>query len=153
VKKRPKKRVDVHLLAIDAHVIFWSNVFCNTTLATSSVAPLQHCFYNTIFYNIISTPRTTSYLATPLQHHFCNIIFYNITSTPPLQHHLLQHHFYIPILQQHLIMLQCYNNIMLLCCNSTWFVITSNHLTTFLATLKFQLQQCSSPPTNYNYKV
>ncbi len=43
---------------------------------------------------------------------------------------LLQHHVYASILQQCLITLWCYNNIKLLCCNSTWFLITFNHLTT-----------------------
>jgi hypothetical protein len=47
--KQRKKKVDVHLFAIDAHVIFWSNVFCNTTATTSSA------FYNIVFCNIIST--------------------------------------------------------------------------------------------------
>jgi hypothetical protein len=56
VKKRQrKKKVDVQLLAIDAHVIFLRSVFYNTTLATSATTLFQHRFYNTIFYNITST--------------------------------------------------------------------------------------------------
>jgi len=59
-KKTNKQKVDVHLLATNALVIFWRSIFCNTTLATSSVAPLlqhhllQHCF-NIFFYNNTST--------------------------------------------------------------------------------------------------
>jgi hypothetical protein len=44
-KEANQKKVVVHLLATNALVIFWRNVFCNTTLATSSATPLlQHCF-------------------------------------------------------------------------------------------------------------
>jgi hypothetical protein len=57
---KKKKKVDVHLLATNALVIFWMSIFCNTTSTKSSVAPLQHRFYNIVFCNIASTP--------PLQH-------------------------------------------------------------------------------------
>jgi hypothetical protein len=63
-KKQRKKKVVVHLLATDAEVIFWSSVFSNTALASSSVTS----FYNTVF-------------AAPPQHHLCNIVFCNIVST------------------------------------------------------------------------
>jgi hypothetical protein len=66
---------------------------------------------------------------------------------------LLRHRFYALILQQCLIALQCYINIKLICSSNIWFLITPNHLTTPLTILKFQLQQCSSPPTNDNNKV
>jgi hypothetical protein len=73
VKKRQrKKKVDVYLFATDAQVIFWNNIFCNTTLATSFAAPLQYRFCSIVFYIII----------------ICSI-----ASTPPLQHCLLQQHF------------------------------------------------------------
>jgi hypothetical protein len=53
-KKKKKKKVDVHLLAIDAHVIFWNNIFCNNVLTmsfvtTSSVAPLLCFDFTTTF--------------------------------------------------------------------------------------------------------
>jgi hypothetical protein len=62
-KEENKKKVDVHLLATNALVIFWRSIFCNTTLATSSATPLQHhsC-------NIASTDM-------------CNIVFCSNTST------------------------------------------------------------------------
>jgi len=63
-KETKKKKVDGHLLATDAVVIFWRSVFYNNTSATSSVAPFQH--------------------------YFCSIVFCNIVSTPPLQYFLLQ---------------------------------------------------------------
>jgi hypothetical protein len=68
-KKQRKKKVDVHLLATFALVIFWRSVFCNTTLATSSITSLQHrsC-------NIASTP--------PLQHCLLQQHF-NIASLAP----------------------------------------------------------------------
>jgi predicted NAD/FAD-binding protein len=80
-KEENKKKVDVHLLATNALVIFWRSVFCNTTSAMSSTTPLQQCL---------------------LQHHFSNV-FCNTTSTPllqhcfntPMQHCLLQQHFNI----------------------------------------------------------
>jgi hypothetical protein len=62
-KKQIKKKVDVHLLATDALVIFWSSIFYNTTLATSSTTLLQHQFCS-----IVST-------------RLCNIVFYNNIST------------------------------------------------------------------------
>jgi hypothetical protein len=65
VKKKQKKKVDVHLLATNALVIFWRSIFCNTTLAMSFVTLLQHCF--------------------------CTIVFCNIDSTLPLQHCIQQH--------------------------------------------------------------
>ncbi len=61
------------LFAIDALVIFWRNVFYNTIL-TSSIAPLQHYFYNIIFCIIVST--------SPLQHFFLQQHF-NIASIAP----------------------------------------------------------------------
>jgi hypothetical protein len=53
-KKKRKKKVDVHLLAIDAHVIFWNNSFCNNVLTmsfvtTSAVAPLLCSDFATTF--------------------------------------------------------------------------------------------------------
>jgi len=54
-KKQRNKKVDVHLLAIDALFIFWKNVFYNTTSAMSFVALLQHRFCKIIFCNIAST--------------------------------------------------------------------------------------------------
>jgi hypothetical protein len=65
-KKQRKKKVDVHLLAKNALVIFWRSIFCNTTPATSSTTPLQHHFCN-----ITST--------SPLQHCFLQQHF-NIAS-------------------------------------------------------------------------
>jgi hypothetical protein len=56
-KKQRKKKVDVYLLATDALVIFWKNIFYNTTSATFSTTLLQHRFCS-----IVSTP--------PLQHCF-----------------------------------------------------------------------------------
>jgi predicted thioesterase len=72
-KKQTKKKVDVHLFATNALVIFWNKVsatplqqhllqhrFSTTFVALlqhayatlSSVATLQHCFCNTMFCNI-----------------------------------------------------------------------------------------------------
>jgi hypothetical protein len=67
--KQRKKKFDVHLLATDALVIFWRNVFCNTILATSFATSLQHRFCS-----IASTPPLQHCL---LQHHF------NIASVAP----------------------------------------------------------------------
>jgi hypothetical protein len=60
-KKQRKKKVDVDLLATYALVIFWRRVFCNTILATSFAALLQHRF---------------CYIAStlPLQHYILSII-------------------------------------------------------------------------------
>jgi hypothetical protein len=69
--KQSKKKVDVHLLATNALVIFWRSVFFNTISETSSTAPLQHRFYNIIFYSIASTPLLQHCF---LQQHF-NITF------------------------------------------------------------------------------
>jgi hypothetical protein len=93
-----------------------------------------------------------TFFAIPFQQHVLQHRF-NTTSVAPFSATSFQHHFYIPILQHHLITLQCDNNIKLLCCSNTWFLFTPNHLTTPLATLKFWLHQCSLPPTNYNDKV
>jgi hypothetical protein len=46
--------------------------FNTAFITSSSIATLEHDFYNTVF---------------------CNTVFYSIASTSPLQHHLLQHHF------------------------------------------------------------
>jgi hypothetical protein len=54
-KEAKKKKVDVHLLATNALVIFWRSIFSNTTLATSSAALLQHHLCNIIFYSSTST--------------------------------------------------------------------------------------------------
>jgi hypothetical protein len=62
------------LFATDALVIFWRNVFYNTILTMSSIAPLQHYFYNIIFCIIVST--------SPLQHFFLQQHF-NIASIAP----------------------------------------------------------------------
>jgi hypothetical protein len=53
-KTKKKKRADVHLLAIDAHVIFWSSVFYNNFLTmsfvtTSSVVLLVRFDFATTF--------------------------------------------------------------------------------------------------------
>jgi hypothetical protein len=39
-KKQIKIKVDVHLFATNALVIFWRSIFCNTTSATSSTTLL-----------------------------------------------------------------------------------------------------------------
>ncbi len=118
---------------------------------------LQHWFHIAFATSSSTTSFSTSFLQHHLQHRFCNTIFYSIASTPCLQDRLLQHHLNttsaLLILQQHLITLSCYNNMKLLCCSNIWFLITPNHLTTPLATLKFRLQQCSLPLRNYNDKV
>ncbi len=57
-----KKKVDGHLFATNALVIFWRSVFSNTTSATSSTTPFQHCFYNIVFCNIASTPPLQYFL-------------------------------------------------------------------------------------------
>jgi hypothetical protein len=59
-KEAKKKKVDVHLLATNALIIFWMNIFCNTTSVTFSIPSLQHRFYSIVFCTIASTP--------PLQH-------------------------------------------------------------------------------------
>jgi uncharacterized protein YegP (UPF0339 family) len=119
VKKDPKKRVNVHLLATNAHVIFWSNVFCNTTSATSSIAPLQHRFYSIIFYSIASTPPSqhriwqhhfnttfaTLSSTTSFQHHLCNIVFYNTASTPLLHSDFATTFNYASMLQQYYVVM------------------------------------------------
>jgi hypothetical protein len=56
-KKQRKKKVDVYLLTTYALVIFWKNIFYNTTSAMSFAALFQHHFCN-----IVST--------SPLQHCF-----------------------------------------------------------------------------------
>jgi len=53
-KTKKKKKVDVHLLDIDAHVIFWNNIFCNNVLTmsfvtTSSAAPVLCSDFTTTF--------------------------------------------------------------------------------------------------------
>jgi hypothetical protein len=39
-KEAKKKMVNVHLLAIDALIIFWRSIFYNTISVMSSAAPL-----------------------------------------------------------------------------------------------------------------
>ncbi len=94
--RQRKKKVDVHFLATNAHVIFQSNIFCNTTVVTSFAATLQHCFCSNVFCSIFSTyPLQHCFLqqcfntasitlssTTSLQHSLCNIVFCNIASTP-----------------------------------------------------------------------
>jgi len=46
-KKQIKKKVDVHLLATNALVSFWRNIFCNTILATFYATPLLQHYFNT----------------------------------------------------------------------------------------------------------
>ncbi len=74
-KDKERKRVSAHLLAIDAHVIFQSNIFCNSASTTSSTTTFQQCLlqhhFNTDFYNCF-------YCALILQQQFialrcCNI--------------------------------------------------------------------------------
>jgi hypothetical protein len=40
---KEKKKVVIQLLATNAHVIFWNNIFCNT-ISTPFVTLLQHRF-------------------------------------------------------------------------------------------------------------
>ncbi len=117
----------------------------NITFATpSSASSLRHCLCSTVFCNIASTPH--------LQHCLMQQCF-NIVFTTSSFTSLLKHRFCGLILQHCLITFRCYYNIKLLCCNNTWFLITPNHLTAPMAKLKFQLQERSSPSTNYNNKV
>jgi hypothetical protein len=76
-KEAKKKKVDVHLLTTYALVIFWSNIFCNTTSTTSSATPLQQ----RLLQHRFNTTFATSSSVAPLQHCFCNIVFYSIAST------------------------------------------------------------------------
>ncbi len=84
---------------------------------------------NMLFFGVVS-------FATMLQQCFMSqCLFQHIFNTAfatPFSITLLQHRFYASILQQRLIMLRCYNNIKLLCCSNTWFLIIPNHLTIVL---------------------
>jgi hypothetical protein len=93
-KKKKKKRVDVHLLATYALIIFLKKVFYNNISATSCATLLQHRFYNIVFCSTASTSllqhhllqhcfnttfATLSFVPT-LQHCFCSTIFYSMAS-------------------------------------------------------------------------
>jgi hypothetical protein len=66
--KQIKRKVDVHLLAIDA-LVFLEERF------------LQHHF-NNVFCNTVSTPLLQHYFNTPVQHYLLQQHF-NITSVAP----------------------------------------------------------------------
>ncbi len=135
----------------------FNNVFCSTT----STSLLQHHLLHHPFDIAFVAPSSVA----SLQHHICNIVLCSNVSTLLLQHcfnivfatssstSLLKHRFCGLISQHCLITFGCYYNIKLLCCSNTWFLITPNHLTAPMAKLKFQLQERSSPSTNYNNKV